>query len=251
MRATRFFATSSFDCVGHDSTPAALMSAPHCRRRPSRRLPPRRRSRRSSRSPCACSLALACSITFSVSAAKPTTSLRSLRSSSLAIVARMSGFSISASVRRSACVLLQLLLARRARRASRRPRRRTRRRRPAAPPRPRAACRARLSTRTVFTPGGSGRVTGPRHQRHVGAGRGRRARDRVALLAGRTVGDVAHRIDRLVRRARRDDDALSGERLARLPELAPRSRRRSPAARPCGRGPLRRSPPSRRRSGRP
>ena len=73
-----------------------------------------------------------------------------------------------------------------------------------------------LSTRTVLTPGGSGSVDRAADQRHLGAGRGRRARDRVALLAGGAVGDVAHRVDRLVRRAGRDEDALAGERLARF-----------------------------------
>ena len=74
----------------------------------------------------------------------------------------------------------------------------------------RAASRARSRPRRCCTPGGSGTLTGPRHQRH----RRRRppparARDRVTLLAGRAVGDVAHRIDRLVGRPRGDQHALA------------------------------------------
>ena len=63
-----------------------------------------------------------------------------------------------------------------------------------------------------------------RHERDAGAGRGRCARDGVALLAGGAVRDVAHRIDRLVRRARRDEDAFAGERLV-VRASASRSRR--------------------------
>jgi hypothetical protein len=105
------------------------------------------------------SFALACSITFSVSAAKPTTSFGRF-ASSLATVARMSGFLGQRQFRRSACVLLQLLLARRG----------------DAPVRDRGGEHAdvgrqrgldarsmsrAVSTRTVLTPGGSGSVTGP------------------------------------------------------------------------------------------
>ena len=57
-------------------------------------------------------------------------------------------------------------------------------------------------------------------------------------LAGGAVGDVAHRVDRLVRRPGGDEHALAGERARRA--SAPRSRlerrRRSRAARPCGPG---------------
>ena len=65
-------------------------------------------------------------------------------------------------------------------------------------------------------------------------------RDGMALPAGGAVGDVAHRIDRLVRRAGGDEHALAGERalrarLRRAEEPLER-RRRSRAARPCGRG---------------
>ena len=54
------------------------------------------------------------------------------------------------------------------------------------------------------------------NQHHLGAGRGRGRGDGVALLAGGAVGDVAHRIDRLVRRARSDEHALARERLVAL-----------------------------------
>ena len=69
----------------------------------------------------------------------------------------------------------------------------------------RRASRAALSTWTVVTPAGSGRATGPGDQGDAGAGRRGGARDGVALLAGGAVGDVAHRIDRLVRRAGGDE----------------------------------------------
>ena len=58
-----------------------------------------------------------------------------------------------------------------------------------------------------------GQIHRPADQRHVGAGARGGCGDGVALLAGRTVGDIAHRIDRLVRRARRDQHALAFERL--------------------------------------
>ena len=56
----------------------------------------------------------------------------------------------------------------------------------------------------------------PADQRHIGTGLRRGAGDGVALLAGRTIGDVAHRIDRLVRRTRGDDNALAQERAVSL-----------------------------------
>ena len=92
-------------------------------------------------------------------------------------------------------------------------------------------------------------LTGPLNQHHLGAGGGRRCGDGVALLAGRAVGDVAHRIDRLVGRAGRDQHALAGKRSGPGAAALP-PRRRFRAARPCGRGPLRRARPSRPRSGR-
>ena len=153
--------------------------------------------------------------------------------------------------RRAGRAFLDLLLARLRRRASRRRRRRRSRHRPAAPPRRPPACRARFSTCTTLTPADREAFTGPRDQRDVGARLGRGARDGVALLAGRAVGDVAHRIDRLVRRPRGDQHALAGERPAAVLAEQLRSRRRqSRSAPPCGRRRPRRAPPSRRRSGR-
>ena len=61
-------------------------------------------------------------------------------------------------------------------------------------------CRA-VSTWTVVTPGGSGIVTGPGDQGHPRPGGCRRLGDGVALAAGGAVGEVAHRVDRLMGRA--------------------------------------------------
>src|SRR6185295_16666533 len=74
MRATNCLATPSFDCVGQDSTPAAVIRctalssppiAPPCDDTSFATIQSQ---------PLRLSLALACSITFSVSAAKPITS---------------------------------------------------------------------------------------------------------------------------------------------------------------------------------
>ena len=116
-------------------------------------------------------------------------------------------------------------------------------------PRPPPASRARSRHARSSTPAGSGRSTGPGDQRHLGAGLRRRPRDGVALLAGGAVGDVAHRIDRLVRRPGGDEHVLAGERTARRRQQALDGRRRSPAARPCGRA-RSRPRPWRRRWGR-
>ena len=96
-----------------------------------------------------------------------------------------------------------------------------------------------------------GHVHRPRHQRHLRARRRRGRSDGMALLAGRAVGDVAHRIDRLVRRPRRHQHALAGERAALAPSTTRAPLPRSRAAPPCGRARLRSPPPSRRRSARP
>ena len=53
------------------------------------------------------------------------------------------------------------------------------------------------------------------HQRDLGAEPREGRRDGMALLARGMVGDVAHRIDRLARRARRHQRALAGQRLLR------------------------------------
>ena len=50
-----------------------------------------------------------------------------------------------------------------------------------------------------------------RNQHRLGAERGERGRDRMALLARGMVGDIAHRVDRLARRAAGDQGATSGE----------------------------------------
>ena len=52
----------------------------------------------------------------------------------------------------------------------------------------------------------------PCHQRHPRAQRGGGGGNREALLPARAVGDIAHRIDRLVRRPRGDEDAAAVER---------------------------------------
>ena len=108
-----------------------------------------------------------------------------------------------------------------------------------------------LSTCTVFDAGRIGQIDRAADQRHLGAGGCRRRGDGVALLAGGAVGDVAHRIDRLVRRAGGDQHALALAAAARVARRAIfRPRRRSPAARPCGRARARPLPPSRPRWGR-
>ena len=87
-----------------------------------------------------------------------------------------------------------------------------RRRRPAAPLRRRAASRARSRRARSSRRADRAMSTGPETSVTSAPAAAAAARDRVALLAGRAVGDVAHRIDRLVRRAGGDDDALAGER---------------------------------------
>ncbi len=96
--------------------------------------------------------------------------------------------------------------------------------------------------RRTVTPGGSGSAVGPGDQHRLGAGARQRGRDGVALLARGAVGEIAHRVDRLVRRAAGDERAAALERTGR--RASPRWRRRSPAARPCG---LARSRPRRAR----
>ena len=57
-----------------------------------------------------------------------------------------------------------------------------------------------------------GQIDRTGHQHHLGAGRGGGGCNGVALLARGTVGDIAHRIDRLIGRSRCDQDACAGER---------------------------------------
>ncbi len=102
------------------------------------------------------------------------------------------------------------------------------------------------------TPGGSASATGPEMRRHARAELRRRRRDGVTLLAGGAVGDIAHRIDRLVRRAAGHQHMAARERQpARGRTTAPQklldALRRSPALPPCAPDPLRRARPSRRR----
>ena len=59
-----------------------------------------------------------------------------------------------------------------------------------------------------------GQVGRPADERHLGAERRGLGGDRRALLAGGAVGDVAHRIDRLVRRPAGDEHVAAGERAA-------------------------------------
>ena len=60
-----------------------------------------------------------------------------------------------------------------------------------------------------------GQVDRPADQRHACARRGGSGGDGVALFARRAVGDVAHRVDRLMRRPGRDQDMPAGERAGR------------------------------------
>lgn len=70
-------------------------------------------------------------------------------------------------------------------------------------------------------------------QRDPRPGGGGSGGDRIALPARGAVGDVAHRIDRLMRRPGGDDHVAAGERTDGRDEDRPRRRRRSRAARPC------------------
>ena len=98
--------------------------------------------------------------------------------------------------------------------ASRRRRRRRRRYRPAARPRTRPASRARVSTRRSVDARRVGHRDRAAHQRDPRAEPGQRGGDGVALLAGAAVGDVAHRVDRLMRGAAGHQRVPAGERRA-------------------------------------
>ena len=199
--------------------------------------------------PLRASLALACSTTFSVSAANPITrprppglEMRHGREDVRVLDQRQR--------RRAAAALLELLAAAGRRCASPRPRRRTRATSAGSARSTAASISRALSTLTTLHAWRVGNVHRPRHQRHLGAGRCGGRGDGVALLAGRAVGDVAHRIDRLVGRPGGDQHAPAGERDCGAARSSARPRPRSRAVRPCGRRRPRRSPPSRRRSGR-
>ena len=64
--------------------------------------------------------------------------------------------------------------------------------------------------------GGIGQRHRPAHQHDLGARGSGGSSDRMALLAGGAVADIAHRIDRLMRRTRGDDHALAGQRARRF-----------------------------------
>ncbi len=69
-------------------------------------------------------------------------------------------------------------------------------------------CRA-VSILTTRTPLGIGQRDGAGHQRHLGAERGGGSRERMALLAGGAVGEIAHGIERLMGRAGGDEHAAA------------------------------------------
>ena len=133
------------------------------------------------------------------------------------------------------------------RRASRRRRRRRSRCPPAARLPPGAACRARIRHASPSTPAGIVEIDRAGDQGDVRAGRLRRRGNGKTLFAGGAVGDVAHRIDRLVRRARGDQHALARERARlRRAQQALGGGRYFQSAPPSGRRRPRRLRPSRR-----
>ena len=212
MRATRLRATASFDCDGQDSTPDAVTRctalssppiAPPCGRDVVRDDPV---------AALALELGLGVLDHLLGLGREADDELRPLRFQ-LRDRRQDVGILDQRQFRRSAAVLLELLLARLGDAPVRDRGGEDADVGTAARPRPPRSMSRALSTRTVFTPGGSGSVTGPDTSVTSAPAAAAGARDRVALLAGRAVRDVAHRIDRLVRRARRDDDALAGERL--------------------------------------
>ena len=202
----------------------------------------RRRSRRQSRSPAAAG-----------------------RLCDARCVDRMSGFSTSSSVGVRPCCFLILLSLGLSARQSATAAANTATSAGSAVSTASSICRA-VSTLTTVTPGGSGMLTGPLTRTTSAPARGRGRGDRVALFARGSVGDEAHRIDRLVGRTRGHQHALARERsgvaqqrlggggdlqrlghaadagLAALGHLAARSGRptRTPSAASCARLRLRR-----------
>ena len=69
-----------------------------------------------------------------------------------------------------------------------------------------------VSTVTRSTPAGIGKLARSGDERYAGAEGARLRGDGHALLAGRTVGDIAHRVDRLERGTAGDDHVSSGQR---------------------------------------
>ena len=151
-----------------------------------------------------------------VSAAKPITSGGRLPGRSAAMVLRMSGFSTSSSLGEALAPFLIFSVACVATRQSATAAAKMAMSAGSAARTASSISRA-VSTRTTFTPAGSAQVGRAADQRHVGAERRGLGGDRRALLAGGAVGDVAHRIDGLVRRAAGDEHVAAGERAIRLP----------------------------------
>ncbi len=156
-------------------------------------------------------------MTFSVSAAKPITSGGRLPGRSAAMVLRMSGFSTSSSLGEALAPFLIFSLA-------------SRRHAPVGDGggedgdvgRQRRAHGLQHLARGLdahhLHAGRIGQVGRAADERHLGAERCGLGGDRRALLAGGAVGDVAHRIDGLVRRAAGDEHMAAGEGpLARVP----------------------------------
>ena len=88
-----------------------------------------------------------------------------------------------------------------------------------------ASISAAVSTRTTRQAGvGRQRGGDGRHERHVGAPAQRGGGQRVALLARRAVGEVAHRVDRLAGPAGADAATRRPARSPRAPSIAERRR---------------------------
>ena len=80
-----------------------------------------------------------------------------------------------------------------------------------------AAISAALTTSMRVTPAGVASAVGPLTSVTVGARLGRRLREREAHLARARVGDAAHRVDRLERRAGGEQHALARQHLRLRP----------------------------------
>ena len=250
IRATSARATSSFDCDGQDSTPWAVTTCTLLRSPPMMPVAGDTSLATIQSHPLRVELLLGIGDDVLGLGGKPDHQLRPLAVLRWATVARMSGFSTSAS---AGVAPLAFLIFSRPQLGG-------------APVRDgggedRAVGRQRCFDRGQHLARGLdlhhpharriGQIDRPRDQHRLGARGCGCGGDGVALLAGGTVGDVAHRIDRLVGRAGGHQHALALERLfAPAAEQALRPQRRSRAAPPCGRCRLRRFPPFRRHSAR-
>ena len=178
-------------------------------------LPAPRRWRRSSRSPCACSLAPRVRLQVVGLGGEADHQPRPPRRHGRRASARMSGFSTSAHRRRALAALLQL-----DRRAPASGRQSATAATQTATSAGSAASQRRQHLRAVST---STRVDArrrrqrrrPGDQGHLARRRGQRRGDGVALLAARAVGDEPHRVDRLARRAGGHQHALARRAAAR------------------------------------